>query len=240
MRSTCRRARLLRWSLSWDHRCGFDFQPGFRLDQACHLHHRHGREMPAHDGAVSDADVLQGREIFLLVDHIPGQPHDVLRLAVRLCEHLDDVLQRLLELAGEVARFPSSLAGPADLSGDEDELAAGGDAVGEALGACPAGRLQDLHHDCFLSLKRCTLPVSVRGSVSMNSICRGYLYGAITFFTCSWSWRTAPSPAALPGLRTTKALTIVPRSSSGQPTTPHSATAGCASSAVSTSGPAML
>jgi hypothetical protein len=45
---------------------------------------------------------------------------------------------------------------------------------------------------------------------------------------------------SLPDFRTTKAFTIVPRSSSGAPITPHSATAGCASSAPSTSGPAML
>ena len=50
-----------------------------------------------------------------------------------------------------------------------------GDAVGEALGARPAGRLQDLHHAFFLSLKRCSFPVSVRGSVSTNSTARGYL-----------------------------------------------------------------
>src|SRR4029079_3871535 len=33
------------------------------------------------------------------------------------------------------------------------------------------------------SLKRCSLPVSVRGSCSRNSMGRGYLYGAISFFT---------------------------------------------------------
>src|SRR5262249_35339768 len=158
--------------------------------------------MPAHDGAVGDADVLQGREIFLLVDHVPGEPHDVLRSSAGLRQHLDDVLQRLLELAGEVVRFPLALAGPADLSGDEDELAARDDAVGEAARFRPRRRLQYLHHAHFpvcLNLKRCTLPVSVRGSVSMNSICRGYLYGAITFFTCSWSWRAVLSPGAVPG-----------------------------------------
>src|SRR5260221_1465896 len=196
--------------------------------------------MPPHDRAVGDADVLQRREIFLLVEHVPREAHDVLRLAAGLRQDFGDVLQRLLELAGEVVRFPFAFTGPADLAGDEDELAAGRDAVGEAARLGPTGRLERLHHDVFLSLKRCTLPVSVRGSVSMTSIARGYLYGAITFFTCSWSWRTVPSPGALPGLRTTNALTIVPRSSSGQPTTPHSATAGCASSAASTSGPAML
>ena len=50
----------------------------------------------------------------------------------------------------------------------------------------------------------------------------------------------APSPGDCPGFSTTNALTIMPRSSSGAPTTPQSATAGCCNSAVSTSGPAML
>ena len=49
-----------------------------------------------------------------------------------------------------------------------------------------------------------------------------------------------PASAAPPGLSTTKALTIWPRSSSGTPITPHSATSGWRSSASSTSGPAML
>ena len=44
----------------------------------------------------------------------------------------------------------------------------------------------------------------------------------------------------MPGRSTTKALTIWPRSSSATPITPHSATFGCSSSVLSTSGPAML
>ena len=90
-------------------------------------------------------------------------------------ENVQDVLDGLAELAGEGFFLPFALAGPADLPGDEHQLAAGGDAVGEALGARPVGRLQNLHHAVFLSLKRCSFPVSVRGSVSTNSIARGYL-----------------------------------------------------------------
>src|SRR6185503_3698896 len=102
------------------------------------------------------------------------QAHDVLGFPVRFFQNGDDVLERLPELAGEIARFPPAFAGPADLPGDEDQRSLGGDAVGEALGAGPARRLQDLHSGA-LSLKRCSLPVSVRGSVSTNSIARGYL-----------------------------------------------------------------
>jgi len=48
---------------------------------------------------------------------------------------------------------------------------------------------------CWRSLNRCSLPVSVRGSVAMNSILRGYLYGAMLAFTKSCSARTICSLA---------------------------------------------
>src|SRR3954469_17034492 len=117
-------------------------------------------------------------QILLLIEHVPGQPHDVLGLAVRFGQHGQDVLDCLPELAGDIARFPFALAGPADLAGDEDELPRAGDAVRAALGAGPARRLGDLqsaHCARPLSLKRWTFPVSVRGSASRNSIARGYL-----------------------------------------------------------------
>ena len=55
-------------------------------------------------------------------------------------------------------------------------LATGGHAVGIALGHGPAFGLQHLlHHASVRSRKRCSLPVSVRGSVVRNSTARGYL-----------------------------------------------------------------
>src|SRR5256885_4459236 len=234
-----RRSRLLSYRLR-NHRGRLDLEARLGLDQARPLHDCHGREMPAHQLAIRCSDIAQRGEIFLLVEHIPGEPHDVMRLAARLGQDLEDVGDRLAELAGEVARSPFALRRPANLAGDEDQAAFRHDAVGVALGARPAGRLQDLHHACFLNLKRCSLPVSVRGSVSTNVMARGYLYGAIAFFTWSCSVLTIASPAVWPSFSTTNALTMVPRSSSGQPMTPHSATASCASSAVSISGPAML
>ena len=59
-----------------------------------------------------------------------------------------------------------------------------------------------------------------------NSISRGYLKGAMVAFTWSCSALTMARRPAWPGLSTQKALTIMPRSSSGLPITPHSATAG--------------
>src|SRR5689334_17940793 len=144
--------------------------------------HRHHRIVATHQLAVGKTDLLQRREVLFLVEHVPGQPHDVLGPAVRFLQDREDVFQGLPELPGEVARLPLALAAPADLAGDEDQLAARGDAVGETLGPGPARRLQDLHGQP-LSLKRCTLPVSVRGSASMNSTMRGYLYGAMTCLT---------------------------------------------------------
>src|SRR5689334_21049066 len=99
--------------------------------------------MAAHQLPIRLADASQGIQILLLVEDVPGEAHDVLRLAVRLLQDIEDVLQSLPELAGEAALPPFALAGPADLAGDEHELAARGDAVGKPSGTRPAGRLQD-------------------------------------------------------------------------------------------------
>src|SRR5687768_16712016 len=135
--------------------------------------------MFAHELAVGGADLLQRREVFVAVDHIPGEAHDVLGPAFRLLQHLENVLDGLAELAGEGFFLSLALAGPADLAGDEHQPAAGDDAVGEAFGARPGRRLQDLHHahlpSWFLSLNRCSFPVSVRGNSATNSTARGYL-----------------------------------------------------------------
>src|SRR5438132_1540260 len=90
------------------------------------------------------------------------------------------------------------------------------------------------------SRKRCNLPVAVRGSSLANSIARGYLYGAIWLLTKSCSVFAGSGPSSAPSRSTTTALTIMPRSSSGAPTTAASATAGCRRSASSTSGPSMM
>src|SRR5688572_6776074 len=159
--------------------------------------------MLAHQVAVGSADFLQRGEVLLAVEHVPGEAHDVLRLAFRLLENLEDVLDGLAELAGEGFFLPLALAGPADLAGDEHQPAADDDAVGEALGARPGGWLEYLHHAVFLSLKRWSFPVSVRGRVSTNSMARGYLYGAMACFTWSCNVRAVSGPASFPGFNTT-------------------------------------
>src|SRR6202011_5076687 len=78
-------------------------------------------------------------------------------------------------------------------------------------------------------------PERVLGSSATNSTARGYLYGAVTRLQCSCSSFTSASLGSKPGRRTTNALTMLPRSASGEPTTADSITAGCSSSALSTS-----
>src|SRR5262249_23564872 len=88
---------------------------------------------------------------------------------------------------------------------------------------------------CSRSSTRRILPLTVLGRPATNSMARGYLYGAVTRFTCSCSARVSSSPGAWPGRRTTNAFTISPRTGSGLATTADSSTAGCSRSALSTS-----
>ena len=97
-------------------------------------------------------------------------------------EYGGDVLQRLADLAGEVVGFELLIAIPADLPGDVDLPSLGGDTVGKAFGGFPIGRMQDFMGRGFTHVavssfnrNRCTLPVAVLGSASMNLTERGYL-----------------------------------------------------------------
>jgi hypothetical protein len=113
---------------------------------------------------------------------------------------------------------------------------------GEIQAGGAAADTNDIHAipQVLRSLKRCSLPVSVRGSEGRKQIERGYLYGAICSLTNCCNWADIAGDGSKPGFSTTCASTTCPRSSSGLPTTPHSATAGWRSKASSTSGPAML
>src|SRR4051812_15503430 len=239
-----------------------DLDLGGRLEQARHHDHRHRGVVAPHDGAVGLAQVLGLGEVLLAVGDVPGQPYDVLwpraRPGVlggggvppgwgvspgplsaasgprpRLGEQGGDVAQRLARLAGEVGMREGAGLVPADHPAGEDE-AVRLDPVRVALRRRPARRLQG-PHERSRSTVRWTLPVGVRGSASRNSTRRGYLYGAILAFTWSWSSFAVTGP-----LLTMNALTTWPRSASGAATTAHSATAGCSSSAASTSKPEML
>ena len=69
----------------------------------------------------------------------------------------------------------------------------------------------------------------------MNSIQRGYLYGARRDFTCCRNSSANPSEAACPAFNTTYATGLISWSSSHLPITAASSTAGWVMSAASTS-----
>src|SRR3954468_19242473 len=210
-----------------------DLHLGGRLEQGRHHDDRHRGVVAPHDGAVGLAQVFGLGEVLLAVGDVPGQPDDIFGLRAGLHEHGDDVAQRLARLAGEVGVREGAGLVPADHPAGEDD-AVRLDPVRVALRRRPARRLQG-PHERSRSTVRWTLPVGVRGSASRNSTRRGYLYGAILAFTWSWSSFAVTGP-----LLTMNALTTWPRSASGAATTAHSATAGCSSSAASTSKPEML
>src|SRR6266849_3963442 len=105
-----------------------------------------------------------------------------------------------------------------------------------SLQADPAGRANVAPWDSFsLNTRRKSLPTAVRGNSFTKTTSRGNLYLAILSLQCSIN---SPEVAVRPGFNTTKALAIWPRSSSGTPITPTSATAGCMARVASiSSGP---
>ena len=90
-----------------------------------------------------------------------------------LGQHRQHIAQGLRGLGNEIIALELLLRVPANLTAHKNLGAACGHAVGVALGRHPAGRMEVFHG--VFSLKRCSLPVSVRGSLSRNSISRGYL-----------------------------------------------------------------
>ena len=105
------------------------------------------------------------RQVLALVGHVPGHAHDVLGLGAGLGQHRHHVVQRLAHLAGQVVGVELALPVPADHAGDEDLAAAHGHAVGIALGARPAGRLQYLCHGSGLGSEAFDRAAQVGGDV---------------------------------------------------------------------------
>src|SRR5579871_2872135 len=90
------------------------------------------------------------------------------------------------------------------------------------------------------SKRRMILPLRVRGTCEQNSISLGAIAAPSFLRAKPINSRRSWSLPSCPGLRATKAFTISPIVGSGFPITPASATAGCSSSALSTSnGPTM-
>src|SRR5262249_27760093 len=111
---------------------------------------------------------------------------------------------RLAHLADEIVGLELAARIPSDLAGDEDGDAARRDAVRVAARPRPSGWLQDSHElmsafTCCPSVRRrnrWSLPDSVRGNASRNSMARGYLYGAIVRFTNACSSSTIAGPGS--------------------------------------------
>src|SRR5262249_23114307 len=120
----------------------------------------------------------------------------------------------------------------AEIGDDENPRKRGPFAGGDALRDPLPGGVAKAHP--ARSSPRLIFPLGVFGSSSANSTMRGYLYGAVTRFTCSWSSAAVRSEGSPPA-RTTIARPPEPRSSSGDATAAASATAGCETSADSTS-----
>ena len=106
------------------------------------------------------------------------------RLAAGLCQNLDDIGQRLLDLRDKIVTLEFAAGVPPDLPRDKNLPALGGDAVAIALARGPmlgckiCGSLEDMaarFQDCCRSLKRWILPVCVFGKASMKLTARGYL-----------------------------------------------------------------
>ena len=173
--------------------------------------------MAADHLAVGAAQRREARQIFILVDDVPGQPCDMLRPPACFGQHRHDVGQCLPRLSHELVRFERAVCVPSHLPGDKDDPPCRGDAVRVAARLCPRRWLENLHavlrwsfrlrfvshcfcpalaRSCWRRRKRWSLPVSVRGRLAVNSIARGYLYGAIARLTNSWSSRArAVSPS---------------------------------------------
>ena len=128
-------------ALSFDE--GVAFVAGGFLDKAHHLNQRHGRIMRAKNLAIGAAELFQAREIFLDVDDIPGQAHEMLRSSAALGEDIGNVAQRLTHLRNEIGR-QMPLRIPADHAAGHHKAAIGGHAVGISFRHRPAARLQHL------------------------------------------------------------------------------------------------
>src|SRR5215469_12115162 len=198
-------------SIRYDSGC-FDFELRFVFDQRADLHERHGGEVLAYDAAIGFAQFAQPRQIFLLVEHKPGQPRDMAGLAAGFLDERDDIGERLTSLGDEIDALEPLLGVPADLAGEKHRAPFCDDAIAETLGCSPAARMKKrvhVHHRSppyvavWRSRKRWILPVWVFGSASMNLTERGYLNGAMVALT--WSCRRLAHSAlgAIPSLSTT-------------------------------------
>src|SRR5882724_6013827 len=206
-----------------------------------------GREAPLEELAAH----LGGLAVILGGGDVLRGLHDVLEPAARRGQELRELPEDVAGLGRDVAA-PDDRAAlvPRGRARDEEQVPRtdrGRERVAGGPGARPRDHLVGWHRILLgrgptsmkshrpRSRNRWILPVSVFGSWSRNSISRGYWCRPTWVFTTSTISASSPPRAGRPGLRTTYAFTICPRSASGLPTTAASATAGCFRIALSTS-----
>src|SRR5215469_705879 len=99
--------------------------------------------MLAHDAAIGFAELAEPRQILPLIEHEPGQPGDMVSAAAGFADEGDDIGKRLPRLRDKIPALEFLLGIPADLTGEKNDAALGGDAVAEALGRFPLARMKE-------------------------------------------------------------------------------------------------
>src|SRR5688500_10950748 len=127
------------------HRGRLDLDLRLRLDERADLDDGHRRIMAADQLAPGSADLLRADSISVDVGDVAGHADDMLGSGAVHGQNVEDVLERLPELAGQIGRSELLLFVPADDAGRKDGPTARRDAVRIAFGPRPAGRKQRLH-----------------------------------------------------------------------------------------------
>src|SRR5262249_46161406 len=121
--------------------------------------------------------------VLALIDHVPGEPHEVLRHSAGLGQHLHDVAQRLLDLGHKIIAGELLVGVPSDLTGHEHLSALGGDTVGKAFGGAPVLVVKTPHgctYSCLCAPAPPPAPPGARasaGGISRRS--RGGAWGIL-------------------------------------------------------------
>ena len=102
--------------------------------------------MISHQRFPDTPELAATREVRGLVDAERGQSADLTRLASRLCQNAEDILERLLELRNEIVTLEALTGIPTNLACNEhDSARCYADAVGIADRRQPAGRMENLN-----------------------------------------------------------------------------------------------
>src|SRR5512147_2864125 len=115
--------------------------------------------MAADRSAIGLSNFPLTGHVLRLVCHIPGEAHQMSRLAARRRKNIDDIFQSLLDLSDKIVAFEFPLTVPANLTGNENLPALRNDAVGITFRSRPILRLHSFkrafaHETCSRNLNR--------------------------------------------------------------------------------------